>query len=191
MLTLQNRVNRRRNQMTQDERMSWHPYWGRETLITAIAIGGFLIILGMVFVVNAELPNQIETFFRNLNSVSFPSGSTSNFRLPTPVNTAAHSGMYTALMEFDVAFGMLQILILALRLASRSPIRKIAETVDHAIFWLGSALLVNVFLLAGTLSAWFQYWALLIVLIGVGVIVRGLILIVARRKPKQANAPQT
>jgi hypothetical protein len=191
MLNLQNTVYRRRGQLTQDQSMSWRPYWGRETLITALAIGGFLILVGMVFVINPDLPFQIELFFNNLQSVPFPTGSTSNFMLPAPINPAAHDGLYIGLLEFDVGFGLLQGLILALRFVFRSPVRKIAETVDHAIFWLGSSYLVNSLLIGGTRSSWFQYWALTIVLIGVGILIRALILIAARRKSKQEPAKPT
>ena len=54
----------------------------------------------------------------------------------------------------------------------RSPIRRIAETVGNLVFWLGSAVIANVFLLTGTLNGWFQFWGALIVLIGVSLIAR-------------------
>jgi hypothetical protein len=68
-----------------------------------------------------------------------------------------------------------------MRLIVHSPRRKIAETVDHLIFWFGAAVLVNTFLLVGTTAAWFEYWSSLIILIGVGVIARAIILIVKRK----------
>jgi hypothetical protein len=49
--------------------------------------------------------------------------------------------------------------------------------VDHLIFWFGAAYLVSVFLLAGTAAAWFEYWASLIILIGVALVARALVLL--------------
>jgi hypothetical protein len=192
MLTLQNRVNsEERNRLTQNRNTPWRPYWGREGLITAIAFGGFLILVGVVFAITPDLYSKIEAFFRNLETISFPAGSSSTFMLPAPVNPSAHNVLYTAVMQFDIGFGILQALILAIRLGFRSPIRKIAETVDHLIFWFGAAVLVNSFLLLGTTTAWFEYWASLIVLIGIGVIARALILIAARKKTPTPTTTST
>jgi hypothetical protein len=87
----------------------------------------------------------------------------------------------TALLQFDVAFGILQVFVLALRLWTRSTIRRISETLGNAVFWLGAAVLVNTFLLAGTLSGWFQYWAALIIVVGVSLVTRGLVYFAKKR----------
>ncbi len=74
--------------------------------------------------------------------------------------------------NFILGIGILQIVILPLRLIVRSPFKRIAETVGNMVFWLGGAVVANVFLLAGTLTGWFQFWATLIILVGVSMIVR-------------------
>lgn len=165
--------------------MSGRPAWGKEGIITAIAFGGFLILVGIVFAITPDLPTKITDFFNGFTNVVFPfpeGSATSTMSLPAPINPAAHSVLYTAVMQFDIGFGILQAIILALRLMVRSPIKKIAETVDHLIFWFGAAALVNVFLLAGTTSAWFEYWASLIILIGVGLVARAIVLLATRSK---------
>jgi hypothetical protein len=148
-----------------------------EGVITAVAVGGFLIILGLVLTLTPDIAQKSNLYFGDLKQVSFPYGSPgSTVSLLAPANPADHSGFYTAVMNFALGIGILQILILALRLNMHSPIRRIAETVGNLVFWLGAAVLVNVFLVAGTLSGWFQFWGALLVLIGVSLIVRFLIL---------------
>jgi hypothetical protein len=111
-----------------------------------------------------------------LKTIPYPVGSTgSTVNLPAPANPGMHNALYSAVFIFDLGIGVLQIVILVLRLIVRSPIRRIAETVGNLIFWFGAAILVNIFLLAGTLTSWFQYWAALIALVGVSIIARGLI----------------
>jgi hypothetical protein len=165
--------------------VSGRPYWGKEGIITAVAFGGFLILVGMVFAITPDLSAKITDFFNGFTNVVFPfpeGSSTSTMSLLAPANPAAHSVLYNAVMQFDIGFGILQAIILALRLMVHSPRRKVAETVDHLIFWFGAAALVNVFLLTGTTTAWFEYWASLIMLIGVGLVVRGIILLAKRQK---------
>ena len=144
-----------------------------EALITALAIGGFFIILGSVFALTPGIVQKNNTFFSDLTTVAFPFGSPgSTVSLVAPGHPAEHNGFYMAVVNFLLGVGILQIVILALRLAVKSPIRRIAETVGNLIFWLGAAVMANIFLLAGTLSGWFQFWSALIVLIGVSLIAR-------------------
>ncbi len=148
-----------------------------EGLISAISVGAVFIIIGIVFTITPDLPAKIGAFFQDITTVSFPfpAGSSSTITLPGPANPAAHGVVYTALMQLDLAIGILQILILALRLSMHSPTGKIAETVGNLIFWLGAAVLVNMFLLTGTINGWFEYWGAFIVLIGVTFVARAIV----------------
>ena len=144
-----------------------------EALITALAIGGFFIILSSVFALTPGISQKTNMFFSDLTTVTFPFGGPgSTMSLLAPANPAAHIGFYTAVVNFLLGVGILQIVILALRLYVKSPIRRIAETVGNLVFWLGAAIVANVFLLTGTLSGWFQFWSALIVLIGASLIAR-------------------
>ncbi len=150
--------------------------------ISAIAFGGFLVIVGVLFFSTPDLWQKIVDFFSNITSRSFPfGGPTSNIVLPAPRNTGAHMVLYNAVFQFDVAFGVLQLVILGLRVWVRSITRRISETVGNAVFWLGAAILVNMFLLTGTLTGWFEYWAALIMLVGLSIVARALVYF-ARRK---------
>jgi uncharacterized membrane protein YfcA len=142
----------------------------QEGLITALAIGGFFIIIGLVFALTPNISQKTNTFFSDLTTVTYPLGSSSNVNLPAPTHPSAHIGFYTAVMNFLLGIGILQIIILALRLSARSPIRRIAETVGNLTFWLGAVVMANVFLLTGTLNGWFKFWSALVVLIGVSLI---------------------
>ncbi len=143
-----------------------------EGLITALAVGGFFIILGSMFAFTPGLIQNTNAFFSDLTTVSYSLGSSSTVNLPVPANPAAHISFFTAVMNFLLAIGILQIVILALRLWVKSPIRRIAETVGNMIFWLGAAVMANIFLLSGTLNGWFQFWATLIILVGASLIAR-------------------
>ena len=144
-----------------------------EGLITALAIGGFFIILGSVFAFTPGIVNNTNAFFSDLTTVTFPFGSPgSTVSLLGPAHPADHQSFYTAVINFLIGMGVLQIVILALRLVVHSRIRRIAQSVGDLIFWLGTALAANVFLLAGTQNGWFQFWSLLIVIVGASLIAR-------------------
>ena len=154
-----------------------------EGLITALSIGGFFIILGLVFAFTPAISQQTNNFFSDLTTVTFPFGNPgSTVSLLAPAHPADHQGFYTAVMNFLIGIGVLQIIILALRLAVHSRINRIAQSVGDLIFWLGAAVVANVFLLAGTQSGWFQFWSALIVIIGVSLIARFFVYLLKRHK---------
>jgi hypothetical protein len=158
-----------------------------EGLITAIAIGGFLILIGLVFSLNPNLTDRISDFFSNITSTAYPiDSSTSTIYLPAPTYPATHSALYSAILQFDLGFGILQIIILAVRLFYRSQTDKIAETVGNMIFWFGGAVLVSTILQVGTLQSWFEYWGALIIIVGISFIARA-----AVKFAKRKNSPNT
>jgi hypothetical protein len=172
------KANRSINQLEREnmnQNRDMHDHWFSEGVITAVAFGGFLILVGLVFALTPDLPQKIVSFFDNLTSSAAPIGSNSNIVLPAPADPSAHQALYTAVLYFDIGFGVLQALILALRLFVHSKIRRIAETIGNIVFWFGAALVVNVFLLTGTLSGWFEYWAALVIVVGASFIARAFV----------------
>lgn len=145
-----------------------------EGLITAVAVGGFLIILGAVFGLTPGIPQKTVDFFSDFIGQFYPLGD-GTLVLPAPAHPAAHIEFFTAIVYFMVGIGVLQVAILGLRLFAHSPMRRIAETVGNMIFWFFGAAAAYVFLLSGTLSGWFQFWAALIIIIGISLVVRGII----------------
>jgi hypothetical protein len=161
-----------------------------EGIISAISVGAVFILIGIAFVTTPDLWGKIVNFF---NSTNITQVSNTAIYLPAPINPAAHTGLYAAAAQFALGFGILQILLLALRLAMRSRIRRIAETVGGLVFWFGTYYLITTALNAPiTLETWFVFWAEIIILIGVSLIVRAPILLVGRHRdiPKQNPTPQ-
>ncbi len=159
--------------MTQNQPERFFERRGGDGYISAVAFGGFLVVLGLVFVLNPNLWNNITYFFDHISTRTVPLSSvTSNIVLPAPINPGVHTALYEALFQFDVAFGFLQVVILAIRVWAKSRVGRLSETVGNAVFWLGAAGLVQAFLLQGPLISWFQYWAALIILVGVSFFAR-------------------
>jgi hypothetical protein len=152
-----------------------------ESLITALAWGGFFIVVGVVFGLTPGIAGAIGDFFNDLTGVTYPAlyGS---IVWPAPANSAAHQALYQAVFNFMLAIGVLQIVILVARFWVHSPIKRIAETVGNLIWWIGGATVAYVYLLAGTLSGWFTFWPSLIILAGVSLIVQGVIRLAFHRR---------
>lgn len=145
-----------------------------ENLITALAWGGFLIIIGVVFGLTPGIAGAIGDLFRDMTGVTYPA-LYGTIVWPAPANPAAHQAVYQAVFNFMLAIGVLQVVILIARLAVHSPIKRIGETVGNLIWWVGGAVAAYVYLMAGTLSGWFTFWPSLIILAGVSLIVQGVI----------------
>jgi hypothetical protein len=175
---------RRKKQMSnQSHSDRWHSrgHWENEGLIRAVGFGGFLIVLGIVFAITPDLFQKISTFFNDLTTQHLPfAGGLGNVVLPAPQNPATHMDLYRAVMQFDIGIAALEFVLLFMRL-SLQRVHRVAETVGNLVFWGGAAFLTNMFLLMGTLKGWFEYWAALVVLVGVSLIVRALVHFARRR----------
>lgn len=143
-----------------------------EALITAFAVAGVFIILGFVIVLTPNISQITNAFFKDLTTVSYKIGTSSTLNLIAPAHPEQHIIFFRAIMEFFLAVGILQVLFFAIRLLNRSPIRRISETLGNFVFWLGGAIVANVFLLAGTQTGWFQFWAGLLLVLGISFIIR-------------------
>ena len=150
-----------------------------EGLITALAVGGFFIIVGFVIVSTPNIINETFDFFSDITMRQI-GGST--LFLPAPAHPAQHITVFTVLMNLFLGVGVLQIVILMLRFAFRSPLKRVSETVGNLVFWLGGSAVGNVFLLTGTLNGWFQFWSALIMLAGVSLVARFLIDLATRTR---------
>jgi hypothetical protein len=159
-----------------------HAYRYRESLIGAVSAGFFLILLGALFVLTPGLFNRTIDFFESFGWVTVPNTAISWFA-PTSPLSPSNRIVYTGVEQFCFAFGVFHIVILALRFAARSSTNKKADTVGNLIFWIGAGYLVRTLLLEATrwtaLTTWFVFWAALITLVGVTLIVRAIILAAA------------
>src|SRR4030066_1772769 len=108
----------------------FHRY--EESVISAISVGGVFILIGVVYVL--ALPNSLWdktiAFFGGFTTSRV--GDTGIF-LPAPVSPSAHVVFYNAVFQFFLGLGLLQILVLAMRLLWRSHVRRTAETVGTPV----------------------------------------------------------
>jgi FtsH-binding integral membrane protein len=151
-----------------------------EGIFSAISMGFFFVLVGAIFVATPNLFDKILAFFRNFDIVRVPN---TEIFLPGPTSPNAHSVVYLAAGQFSLIWGLFQIAILALRFFAHSPLNKKAETVSNIVFWLGASYLISMSLNEmTTFTTWFAFWATLIALIGVSLIIRAIILAAVRAK---------
>ena len=166
--------------MSENSSAHTRPYKVGEGIFSAISVGTVFILIGIIYV--AALPTslwlKIVAFFGSFNVLQVPN---TGIYLPAPAVPAAHTVLYNAVFQFCLGLSILQVILLALRLAWHSPIGKTAETVGHLVFWLGASYLIIMLLNdATTLETWFVFWAAILVVLGVSLIARGLVLFARR-----------
>jgi hypothetical protein len=155
----------------------------KESFISAFSAGVFLILLGAIFVITPNFFDKISAFFMNFEIVKV---SHIEIYLPAPKNPASHTVIYSAAAQFCLAWGIFLIALLCFRIFARSPLNKKAENFSDIVVWLGGNVLITSFLNEeATASAWFAFWALVIALIGVSLIVRALVLATFRPRKIQ------
>jgi len=151
----------------------------KESLLSAVSTGAFFILIGIIFAMKPNLFNNIIDFFQDFSMVNVP--NTENFVLPAPEIPGDHLAVYSAVGLFSLIWGSFEIFMLALRFVIKSPLNKKAETASNIVFWLGASYLINVFLNDSlTMTLWFAFWAVLIMLIGLTFVIRAIILAVRR-----------
>ena len=152
----------------------------KESLVTAIYIGSVFIILGIVYYIHISdnLWNDLINFFTSLTLSVVPSTGIS---LPAPSNPAAYMNLYIAAFQFTIAVGILEIVILLLRVGFHSPVSRKAETIENIVFWLGASYLIITYLVNMTIpSEWFVFWAGIILIFGLALIARSFVLLAKR-----------
>jgi len=152
-----------------------------EGIISAVSVGSFFILIGIIYV--ATLPtslwDKIIAFFDSFSTFNV-AGTT--IYLPAPAVPAVHTVLYSAAFQFCLGIGILQIVVLTLRLILHSPINKTAETVGNLVFWFGTSYLVITFLNSSTtVTTWFAFWAAMLVALGVSLIARASVLFAKRQ----------
>ena len=157
----------------------FHKY--EESVISAISVGGVFILFGLVYVL--ALPNSLwDKMIAFFGSFTTRQVSGTGIFLPAPVGPWVHVVFYNAIFQFFLGLALLNILILAMRLIWRSPVRRTAETVGNLVFWFGASYLVSAFLNRSTgADMWFAFWAALLILLGVSLLARALVLLVRRQ----------
>jgi hypothetical protein len=135
-----------------------------------VSAGVFFVLVGAIFVytfavLDVNLFSEIVAFAQGFGLVSVP--NTPVVRFPAPRFPNAHLPIYMAAGQFSLIWGIYQIAILAVRFVVRSPVTKKAETASNVIYWFGASYLLSLFLTETvTRSAWFEFWAALVRVLG-------------------------
>jgi hypothetical protein len=146
-----------------------------------LSAGAFFIMLGLVFFINLpnNLWNAIFNFIGGFTSAQVPG---TGIYLPAPISPASHTVVYGAVFQFCIGLGILQIIFLTLRLMMNSKINKTAETVGNLVYWFGLAYLVTTYLNSTTTtSAWFVFWAGVLIILGLSFVARAFVLFAKRK----------
>jgi hypothetical protein len=157
------------------------PHKTGDGIFSAISVGAVFILIGVVYVATlpAILWDEVVAFFDSFDVLQV---SGTGIYLPAPAVPAAHIVLYNAAFQFCIGIGILQIILLTLRLAWHSPTGKTAETAGHLVYWFGASYLVFTFLnSATTLETWFAFWAAILIVLGVSMIARALVLFAKKR----------
>jgi hypothetical protein len=152
----------------------------KENLLTAIYIGSVFIILAVIYISHlpSSLWTQIIDFFMSLTLAPVPG---TGIVLPAPANPAAHIELYTAGFQFAIALGIIEVVVLLLRVGLRSPVSRKAETIENLVFWLCASYLVTTYLVNMTIAAeWFVFWAGIILIFGLALVARAFVLLAKR-----------
>ena len=172
--------------MTEDEAYSQQNRWFFEGLISAVSAGFFFVLVGVIFVINQGLVGGISDFGKDFVLVRVANTNTS---FPVPATPAAHTVVYTAAFQFALGIAILQVAILAARLLTGSRRRRIAQTVGSLVFWSGSAYLLTTLVdmkstlaISQQLTVWYEFWAAIIVVFGISIVIRSVAFFFVTRK---------
>ncbi len=147
----------------------------KENLLTAIYVGSFFIILGVIYFINPSLWDNLVNFFSSLTLAPVPATGIS---LPAPASPANYMTLYLAAFQLAIALGILEIVILFIRVGLHSSVTRKAETVENIVFWLGSSYLIITYLVNMTISSeWFVFWAGIILVFGLALVARSFVLL--------------
>jgi hypothetical protein len=139
----------------------------------------------MLFITTPSLFDKVVTFVSHFQTVQV--GNTGIY-VPAPESLGDHIDVYLAAREFSLVWGVFLIAMLGARFIFDSPLRRKAENVGDVVFWLGAVYLIQTFLVQTTQTVpptidptkWFEFWAAIIMLIGVSLIARAIFLAAAK-----------
>lgn len=152
----------------------------KEGIVSALYVGSIFILLAVIYLLNAakDLFGKVVQFFASLMLATVPG---INIPMPAPANPAAYTVLYSAFFQFCLGLGIIEIIILSLRVSMHSPLPRKAETVENIVFWLATSFLVITYLMNITLiTEWFVFWVGVILVAGLSLLTRAFILLVRR-----------
>ena len=156
-----------------------HPRY-QEGIFTAISIGFCLLLVGALFIITPDLISNVVDFFKDFGIVDVPN---TDIIFMAPESPANHSVVYQAAGQFSIALAIFQVIILALRFVIPSSLNKKSESVSSLVYWIGASVLTQAFLIDNafvTLTNWFEFWSLIIVMGGVSILTRTAFMAIVR-----------
>lgn len=147
----------------------------QEGLFTAISVGFFFLLVGIIFVITPNLFDGVMEFFSDFGIVEVPNTNISFLGLESP---EAHMTVYQAAGQLSIALAVFQVFILALRFAVPSSWGKRSETMGNLVYWIGASFLTQTFLIENT--QWFAFWSTIIIIAGVSLIARAAFMSISR-----------
>jgi hypothetical protein len=152
-------------------------------MLSAVSVGFFLILIGVLFITTPGLFDNVVNF---VNSFKMEQVANTKIYVPAPQNLVDYGDIYEVARQFSVIWAVFLVAMLGARFILGSSLRRLSENVGDIVFWIGAAYLIQTFLVAPTqastidTTAWFRFWAAVIALIGVSLIVRGIFIAAAR-----------
>jgi hypothetical protein len=164
------------------------PIYQREWLFSAVSVGSILILFGLIYLLYpGNLIDDAIKFMYNFTLTELPS---TNISLPIPLSLSSNVYLYYAVFEFCIGVGVIESIILALRVMFNSSPRRIAETVGNIVAWFGTGYLVYAFLVtAPSVSKWFVFWAGIIIILGLSLVARAFVDLGYKWKKRVATYP--
>jgi hypothetical protein len=154
-------------------------------MLSAVSIGFFLILIGVLFISTPNLADSVVKFFSHFQT---PQVGNTNIYIPAPEHLGDYVDIYLVARQVSIVWGVFLIAMLGARFMFDSPLRRKAENIGDIVFWLGATYMIQTFLVETTQALpqtidntkWFQFWAAIIALIGVSLIARAIFLAVAK-----------
>ena len=135
--------------------------------LSLASFGFFLILIGAIILITPNYYDEFSAFFRDFHLVRVAS----NFFLPAPMSS--HPIVYTAFMNFCIAYGLFQIAVVVFRFILRDPVDRKSGTASGIVFWLGAGYLLSMLITKNI--GWFNFLAGLAIFIGLSIVVRSLV----------------
>lgn len=143
----------------------------KKDVLGLISVGFFIMLVGVIIVITPNWYNATRDFIEDFKLEKIDG----NVFLPAPAHPADHKVVYTAVEQFCLIWGLFQIAILVSKFFLRETVHKKAETFSGIIFWLSAAYVISL-LLAESIG-WFAFWAWILILVGITLVVRSLIVL--------------
>ena len=153
-------------------------------LFSAVSIGFFFLLIGMLFITTPELSDRIVSFFKDFQTVSVPY---TNVYLPAPASPGAYLTVYRAAEQFSLIWAVFLSAILVGRIVLQARPRRQAANFGDAVFWFGAAYLTQTYLIdrmtnsSAPTQVWFEFWTGIVVMLGVSLIARAIFLAAVRK----------